>query len=250
MTSDEKMDQLIDSLKEQTSKLRVMLIQKNLSENIKERLNPALKRPHKESPDSELSASKQRIESLICDNKSLHEDLEDCKTVLALMTNKFKDLQRDLELEKLKSGRVPKLQKDITLEHSKQQKLLDTQIRLKNRCVLLLSKLREEAYEASAEENTENANFSQLETENSVLREMLEESTLSDPQLPEAQEPAPHADHRGILQAYKAQRLEQKRSKSFAVNSRKNYLLLSPSESHSSSTVWDSFFSKHAKKGK
>ena len=56
--------------------------------------------------------------------------------------------------------------------------------------------------------------------------------------------------YKNSLKNYRDQKIAQKRSKSFAIVGRKNYLLMSPKEKGAENNVWDNFFKKQEQRSK
>eukprot|EP00361_Fabrea_salina_P006424 CAMPEP_0202439338 /NCGR_PEP_ID=MMETSP1345-20130828/36111_1 /ASSEMBLY_ACC=CAM_ASM_000843 /TAXON_ID=342563 /ORGANISM="Fabrea Fabrea salina" /LENGTH=262 /DNA_ID=CAMNT_0049053865 /DNA_START=883 /DNA_END=1668 /DNA_ORIENTATION=+ len=262
------MDALISSIRKQTHKLRATLIKKNRSEQLTsksfKRTTPKTSpRAHNltfspsqvsaDSSNTELSESKNLIENLTCDNKMLHEDIQDFKLVLEKLSNKFKETKRELEVEKLKNTRIDILENQIAKERTRKQNITQAHCKLKERYLGLISVMRDSALTVSGQEKQDTSYIEQLAHENRKLRELMAYSKISDPNVQEIEKvlkgeteiPSVNLEeYREKLKSYRQQRIDQKRSKSFAGTDRKNYLLMSPGEKVEKQDMWNSFFKK------
>ncbi|OMJ88996.1 hypothetical protein SteCoe_8911 [Stentor coeruleus] len=268
------MNYLISSIKKETSKLK-----RNLTENIKsrvqdsagkEKLSPKISPSNKDLPPlpkltnftpqetirADITTSKILIENLIQDNKMLHEDIEDFKITLEVLVEKLKDTKRELEVEKLNNTRIDILEQQILKEQARKQGLLQQHLKLKEKYLSLLNTMREAAFSLSDDNREDITLFEKLNKENSKLKELLAFSRISDPKtqdlerISEENKEDDHEKYKNTLKNYRDQRIAQKRSKSFALVGRKNYLLMSPKEKNNSNNVWDNFFKKHEQKAK
>ena len=186
----------------------------------------------------------------------LHEDIEDFKVTLEVLVDKLKDTKRELEVEKLKNTRIDILEQQTQKEQLKKQGLLQHHLKLKEKYLGLLATMREAAFQITEEDKEDISLFEKLSKENTKLKELLAFSRISDPKsndiekIIEEDESEEKEKYKKTLKSYRDQKIAQKRSKSFAIVGRKNYLLMSPKEKNSESTVWDNFFKKHEQKGK
>ncbi|CAG9321738.1 unnamed protein product [Blepharisma stoltei] len=205
---------------------------------------------------TELTAQKSLIENLVQDNKMLHEDIGDFKAVLEILITKYNEMKRDLEVEKLKNTRIDLLEQQLAKEKTRKQNLLQTHLRLKERYMGLLDVMREAAFDIKDEDKEDISLFEQLNRENHKLKEMLGLLKISDPKVQEIEKALRGEDvtdqvnieeYKETLRSYRKKKNEQKRSKSFGIVGRKNYLLMSPQEKTESSNIWDSFFNKQEK---
>jgi hypothetical protein len=92
------------------------------------------------------------MDNLLMDNRMLHEDIDDFKKALHHIMNKYRELkvnstQRELELEKLKNMRIEFLEQQMKREKEKSHKLILQNIRLKEKYLELINKLRQNLYE-------------------------------------------------------------------------------------------------------
>ena len=200
------------------------------------------------------------MDNLLMDNRMLHEDIDDFKKALHQIMNKYRELkvnstQRELELEKLKNMRIEFLEQQMKREKEKSHKLILQNIRLKEKYLELINKLRQNLYEYTEDEKEDNILLEQLVRENRHLRELLAISKLSDPKVRDietallTEEKAMNQmsieQYREQLMAYKQERESRKRSKSMADIKSKNFLVGVQSEHSGGSDVWSSFFKKH-----
>lgn len=128
------------------------------------------------------------MDNLLMDNRMLHEDIDDFKKALHQIMNKYRELkvnstQRELELEKLKNMRIEFLEQQMKREKEKSHKLILQNIRLKEKYLELINKLRQNLYEYTEDEKEDNILLEQLVRENRHLRELLAISKLSDPKV-------------------------------------------------------------------
>lgn len=186
----------------------------------------------------------------------LHEDIEDFKSVLEILTNKYKEMKRDLELEKLKNTRIDLLDQQLNKEKNRKQGFLQTHLKLKERYMGLLEVMREAAFEIKDEDKEDISLFEQLTRENQQLKEMLAFSRISDPKVQEIEralrgedvtEQPNMEEYKETLRSYRKKKNDQKRSKSFGIVGRKNYLLMSPQDKQETGNIWDNFFNKQEK---
>lgn len=191
------------------------------------------------------------IENLIQDNKMLHEDIEDFKATLEVLVERLKDTKRELEVERLKNTRIDILEQQIQKEQFKKQGLLQNHLKLKEKYLSLLGTMREAAFLTTDEDREDICLFERLLKENAKLKELLAISRISDPKANDIEKIIEEEDgedkekYKKTLKGYRDQKIAQKRSKSFAIVGRKNYLLMSPKEKNTENTVWDNFFKKH-----
>ena len=185
----------------------------------------------------------------------LHEDIEDFKLTLETLVEKLKDTKRELEVEKLKNTRIDIIEQQIQKEQNRKQGLLQQHLKLKEKYLALVSTMREAAFDLNEEDKQDITLFEKLSKENIRLKEILAFSKISDPKandlekITEVEEADPDK-YKETLRHYREQRIAQKRSKSFAIVGRKNYLLMSPKEKTNTNNVWDNFFKKHEQKSK
>lgn len=140
-------------------------------------------------------------------------------------------------------------------EKEKSHKLILQNIRLKEKYLELINKLRQNLYEYTEDEKEDNILLEQLVRENRHLRELLAISKLSDPKVRDidtallTEEKVMNQmsieQYREQLVAYKQARESRKRSKSMADIKSKNFLAGVQAEQSSGSDVWSSFFKKH-----
>ena len=201
---------------------------------------------------ADITTTKLLIENLIQDNKMLHEDIEDFKLTLEILVEKLKDTKRELEVEKLKNARIDILEQQILKEQNRKQGLLQQHLKLKEKYLGLVSTMREAAFHLNEEDKEDLTMFEKLSKETFRLKEMLAFSRIADPKANELEkiEENEHDKYKETLKHYREQRIAQKRSKSFAIVGRKNYLLMSPKEKTNTDNVWDNFFKKHEQKAK
>jgi len=267
------MNYLISSIKQETSKLKVKLIQRNLTENVKtryidsapsEKLSPMSSQnplnltkippAPQETIRTDITTTKLLIENLIQDNKMLHEDIEDFKITLEILVDKLKDTKRELEVEKLKNARIDILEQQINKEQNRKQGLLHQHLKLKEKYLGLVSTMRDAAFHLNEEDKEDITLHEKLCKENARLKEMLAYSKISDPRANDLEkisevEEVENDKYKETLRNYREHKIAMKRSKSFAVVGRKNYLLMSPKEKNNGNNVWDNFFKKHEQKG-
>jgi hypothetical protein len=204
---------------------------------------------------ADITTTKLLIENLIQDNKMLHEDIEDFKITLEILVEKLKDTKRELEVEKLKNTRIDILEQQILKEQNRKQGLLQQHLKLKEKYLGLVSTMREAAFHLSDEDKEDITLIEKLSKENLRLKEILAFSRISDPKANDLEkinesEEGDTDKYKETLRNYREQRIAQKRSKSFAIVGRKNYLLMSPKEKNNTNNVWDNFFKKHEQKAK
>ena len=186
----------------------------------------------------------------------LHEDIEDFKVTLEILVDKLKETKRELEVEKLKNTRIDILEQQIQKEHIKKQGLLHQHLKLKEKYLELLSTMREAAFQVSGEDKEDILLFEKLSKENIKLKELLSLSRISDPKSNDIEKVIEEEDYedkekyKKTLKNYRDQRIAQKRSKSFAIVGRKNYLLMSPKGKNTENNVWDTFFKKQEENSK
>jgi hypothetical protein len=210
-----------------------------------------------ETLHADISSSKQLIDQLIQDNKMLHEDIADFKLTLSLLVCKLKDTKRDLEVEQLKNARLTLLEQQITAEQSKKQSLLQQNLKLKDKYLSLITKIRESAFQLASEDREMIVQYERLRKENTRLKEMLAVSRIADLKPSEInsailEEQDEEKTQKTTLQKYREIRAAQKRSKSFGGPAgRKNYLLVSPTtKAEANGNHWEDFFKKHEQKVK
>lgn len=269
------MNYLITSIKQETSKLKVKAIQRNLIENVKsrytdippgEKLSPISSQEPKEqfsqtkiplAPQetirTDITTTKLLIENLIQDNKMLHEDIEDFKITLEILVDKLKDTKRELEVEKLKNARIDILEQQIVKEQNRKQGLLQQHLKLKEKYLGLVTTMREAAFNLNDEDKEDITLHEKLCRENLRLKEMLAFSRIADPKANDLEkinevDESENNKYKETLRNYREQKIAMKRSKSFAVVGRKNYLLMSPKEKNNTNNLWDNFFKKHEQK--
>lgn len=186
----------------------------------------------------------------------LHEDIEDFKLTLEVLVDKLKDTKRELDVEKLKNTRIDILEQQIQKEQLKKQGLLQNHLKLKEKYLGLLATMREAAFQITDEDKQDIVLHEKLLKENFKLKEILSFSRISDPKSNDVNKVIQEEDeddkekYKKTLKNYRDQRIAQKRSKSFAIVGRKNYLLMSPKEKNNPNNVWDNFFKKQEQKGK
>ena len=241
---------------------------------MKEKQSPRTSPCHKEFPPlpkfsnftpqetirTEIATTKLLIENLIQDNKMLHEDIEDFKITLEVLVEKLKDTKRELEVEKLKNTRIDILEQQIQKEQYRKQGLLQQHLKLKEKYLALFCTMREAAFLITDENKEEIVLFEKLSKENLKLKELLAFSRISDPKMNDIEETAEEnqveendkskQQYKNSLKNYRDQKIAQKRSKSFAIVGRKNYLLMSPKEKGAENNVWDNFFKKQEQRSK
>lgn len=272
----QNMNYLITSIKQETSKLKVKTTQRNLIENVKSRytdlppsgkLSPIssqepkeqfsqskLPLPPQETLRTDITTTKLLIENLIQDNKMLHEDIEDFKMTLEILVDKLKDTKRELEVEKLKNARIDILEQQIVKEQNRKQGLLQQHLKLKEKYLGLVTTMREAAFNLNEEDKEDITLHEKLCKENVRLKEMLAFSRIADPKANDLEkinevDESESNKYKETLRNYREQKIAMKRSKSFAVVGRKNYLLMSPKEKTNTNNLWDNFFKKHEQKG-
>ena len=190
----------------------------------------------------------------------LHEDIEDFKITLEVLVEKLKDTKRELEVEKLKNTRIDILEQQIQKEQYRKQGLLQQHLKLKEKYLALFCTMREAAFLITDENKEEIVLFEKLSKENLKLKELLAFSRISDPKMNDIEETAEEnqveendkskQQYKNSLKNYRDQKIAQKRSKSFAIVGRKNYLLMSPKEKGAENNVWDNFFKKQEQRSK
>jgi hypothetical protein len=205
----------------------------------------------------DLQCSKALIESLVWDNKAYHEDLDDFKRVLELAVKRSRELQvrptqKDLSLERLKASRVDFLEEQLSSERGKSQRLLNVNLRLKERYLNLLSILRQSAFQMNEQDKDDQLNLETLTRENQHLRALLGISRLSSAKIEqtellliaeEAKVQPSIEDYRETLQSYRLKRQQTTRSKSCVAPGEKAYLLGAAAPVQTSQgDFWASFF--------
>mmetsp|Transcript_27343 Transcript_27343/g.49197 ORF Transcript_27343/g.49197 Transcript_27343/m.49197 type:complete len:270 (-) Transcript_27343:469-1278(-) len=263
MRKDDSMEHLFHSIREQTSRLK-----RNLSEH-REELTPASPAPRSlpgsaisrftPSPDRvDLHCSKALIESLVWDNKAYHEDLDDFKRVLEMSVKKCRELQKELQMERLKTSRLEFLEQQLSRERSKSQRLLNVNLRLKERYLNLLEVLRQSAFEMNEQDKDDQLTLETLTRENQHLRELLGISRLSSAKIEQAElmlaaeeeklQPSIE-DYKETLKSYRQKRQQQTRSKSCVAPGEKAYLLEAAAPvKQSQGDFWAAFFSQGSSK--
>lgn len=151
--------------------------------------------------------------------------------------------------------RIEFLEQQMKREKEKSHKLILQNIRLKEKYLELINKLRQNIYEYTEDEKEDNILLEQLVRENRHLRELLAISKLSDPKVRDidaallTEEKVMNQmsieQYREQLMSYKQERESRKRSKSMADIKSKNFLAGVQLEHSSGSDVWSSFFKKH-----
>jgi dsDNA-binding SOS-regulon protein len=209
-----------------------------------------------ETITTDVKATRLLIDNLIHDNKMLHEDIEDFKITLELLVEKLKDSKRELDFERLKNAQIDILEQQISKEQAKKQVLLQQNLNLKERYLALMTTMREAAFIITEDNREDITLYERLARENAQLKEMLSNSRISDPRKSGLDKVAEEEENGGdkykaTLKNYREQKLAQKRSKSFAIPGRKNYLLMSPKgKGESSGNDWDNFFKTQEQRAK
>jgi hypothetical protein len=193
----------------------------------------------------------------VWDNKAYHEDLDDFKRVLELAVKKCRELQvlptqKELSLERLKTSRIEFLEQQLSSERGKSQRLLNVNLRLKERYLNLLEILRQSAFEMNEQDKDDQLNLETLTRENQHLRELLGISRLSSAKIEqtellliaeEAKVQPSIEDYKDTLQSYRLKRQQQTRSKSCVAPGEKAYLLGAAAPvQQSQGDFWASFF--------
>jgi hypothetical protein len=165
----DNMESLITSIKEQTNKLKTRALMRTTtdsSENSKKVIPNEISR-------TDLNYSKSLIDSLISDNRSLHEDVEDFRAALETIVADFKEVRRSLEKERLRGMKIEFLEEQLRLEKVKCEQLQESNSKIKEKYMNMLEVLRQAAFEISEQEKEDHMNVEHLIRENKHLREML-----------------------------------------------------------------------------
>lgn len=166
----DNMESLISSIKEQTSKLKSRAMQRSATDFQKDGEKSEISN---EISRTDLNYSRNLIDNLMSDNKSLHEDVEDFRAALESIVNNFKEVKRDLEKEKLRGMKIEFLEEQLKQEKQKCDNLNDSNAKIKEKYLNMLEVLRQAAFEISEKEKEDQMNIDHLYRENRHLREML-----------------------------------------------------------------------------
>lgn len=175
-TESDNMESLITSIKEQTNKLKSRALMRTTldSSDTSKKIIPA------EVSRTDLNYSKSLIDSLISDNRSLHEDVDDFRAALETIVTNFKEVKRTLEKEKLRGMKIEFLEEQLRLEKLKCEQLHESNSKIKEKYMNMLEVLRQAAFEISEQEKEDQMNIEHLIRENRHLREMLAISKIND----------------------------------------------------------------------
>jgi chromosome segregation ATPase len=181
----ENMESLITSIKEQTFKLKTRALQRNATEYHQEGVK---KQISNEICRTDLNYSKNLIENLMSDNKSLHEDVEDFRAALEAIANDFKDVKRELEKEKLRGMKIEFLEDQLKQEKAKCDQLVQSNTKIKEKYLAMLEVLRQAAFEITEQEKEDQMNIDHLIRENRHLREMLSITKINESTIKEIED--------------------------------------------------------------
>ncbi|OMJ79318.1 hypothetical protein SteCoe_20699 [Stentor coeruleus] len=172
-------------IKEQAYKMKFRALQKSAIEGQHDGVN---EHTSNEISRTDLNYSKNLIENLMSDNRSLHEDVEDFRTALESVVSNFKEVKRELEKERLRGMKIEFLEEQLKQEKLKCEQLSESNSKIKEKYLNMLEVLRQAAFEISEQEKEDQMSIDHLIRENRHLREMLSISKINEPSIKEIED--------------------------------------------------------------